>query len=233
MALLEVARLTVVRDGWPVVDGVTFAVDEDELVAVAGPRGSGKTTLLACLAGVIPGTSGVVSFDGRPVTRDDASRRVRRGMAWVPAGRASAMTVDRQLRLGAWSKGLRGPGASRRVRTVAEAFGGSLARRRRPVASLSRKDRVTIAIARAMTSDPRLLLVDAPTAGLEADDGEEVASTLRELARQGVAVVVAEHAGLLVSGANRVLVLDRGRIVAQGGSEEHHRLVASYLGASA
>lgn len=233
MALLEVSVLTVLRDGWPLVDGVSFSVEEEELVAVAGPRGAGKSTLLACLAGLVPATSGDVSFDGRPVTRDDAARRVRLGIAWVRAGGASATTCG-QVRWRAWSKGSPGPSPGATAVDVPGAIGFALARRRRPVASLSRKDRVVAALERAMGSGARLLMVDAPTAGMSGPDAAVITSTLRDLTRRGLTVVLAEHAGPAVLGADRVVVLDHGRIVSEGaGREQYERLMASYLGAGA
>jgi ABC-type branched-subunit amino acid transport system ATPase component len=234
VALLDVDGLRVVRHRWPVVDGVTFSVAEGEMVAVAGPRGAGKSALLACLAGAITAASGEVSFEGRPVTHDDVAKRVRRGIAWVPPGWTSKMTVGQHLRLGARSGGLGRQAARTSARNASSLFGDAVATRRRRVAALDKKDRVLVGLARAMASHPRLILVDSPTAGLSAADAADVASKLGDLTGAGVAVIVAEHAGPVVLDADRVIVLDHGRVVRDGEPrEQYERLLASYLGASA
>jgi branched-chain amino acid transport system ATP-binding protein len=236
VSLLEVEELRLDRAGWPVLEGVSFDLEEGEFVAVAGPRGAGKTALLSCVAGLTAPSGGRISFDGRPVAREDASQRLPRGIAIARGARRAGarLHVEDHLRLGGWAKRLDRVALAERQRMILAVFPTALARRAGTVSSLSPLDRVLLDVARALIADPRLMLVDSPTERLTAEDAEAVTDALLRVNGDGVAVLVAGHSGPVIASAPRVLVLDHGRVVAEGrGSAQHERLVRTYLGTSA
>ena len=204
-----------------VLDGISLRVDQGEIVVVLGANGAGKTTLLRSISGMIP-LRGSVCFDDVEVAGRKPEELVRMGMAHVPQGRGTFndLTVEENLRVG---------GFARSAAEVAEdldrwldVFPRLRERRDQAAGSMSGGEQQMLAIARALMSRPRLLLLDEPSLGLAplitADVFERISQINAEL---GMSVLVVEqNANLALSIAQRGYVLETGSIVASGTAEE-------------
>lgn len=231
-ARLEVSDLTVQFGGLTAVDDVSFDVRPGEVVALIGPNGAGKTTVFNAVCGLVR-TRGTIAIDGRPAPRRTA-RLCARGLSRTLQGLGlfPGLTVRENVRV---------PVAGRRdadaaVAAQLEALQLS-ALADRPVAALAYPDRKRVALARALVSDPALLLLDEPAGGLGADDIDALAQTIRRVADAGCAVLLVEHhVDFVMSLADRIVVLDFGRIIAHGSPEEVRtdpRVEEAYLGVKA
>jgi branched-chain amino acid transport system ATP-binding protein len=219
-----------------VLDGVDFAVGAGDAVGIVGPNGAGKTTLLNVLSGALRPSAGTVLFRGEDVTRAGVARRCRLGI-----GRAHQvprpfgdLTVFENVYVGsATGGGLRGSAAYARCIEVLELCGlTQLANRR--AESLGLLDRKKLELARALGTNPVVLLLDEIGAGLTDAEAEELVATIREVRARGVAIVWIEHiVHVLVQVVERLVALDAGRVIAQGDPHEVMRdaaVVDAYLG---
>jgi ABC-type branched-subunit amino acid transport system ATPase component len=241
MALLAVDAVEKRFGGLPAVDGVTFGVDEGEILAVVGPNGAGKSTLLKTIGGLERPSAGTVTLAGQRVDGMAPHRVRQRGIAMVmqtPLTFAS-MTVLENVALGAMFGGGDGvvaePEAIRRAQE-ALAFVGLAGRADQPVASLNLHQQRFLEMAKALAGRPRLLLVDEVMAGL--NDRELAASVqIVRTARDtlGITIIWVEHVMQAVMRlAERVIVLNFGRMLAEGEPEavmRHPEVIDAYLGA--
>ena len=199
--------------GLPIVNGVTLAVSPGEILAVLGPNGAGKSSAIKAVAGLLTVTSGTVRLSGDEVTRVPPHRRLALGMAFVPQTENvfTTMTVGDNLRLAGDRLAERGA-ASRQTEAMYAAF-PDLARQRGLLAGrLSGGQRQMLAVARALMSNPRVLLLDEPSAGLSPKLVDEVFVRLAAIRASGVAIVLVEQnvrAALKI--ADRALILVEGR----------------------
>ncbi len=220
-----------------VVRGVSFALAQNEILAVIGANGVGKTTLLSALVGSPPVWSGEVVLDGEPIARLPANRIVARGLTLVPEGRRvfATLSVHENLLVGAHSR--------RRARDVQadldrwyEAFPALAAIRGRAAGALSGGEQQMLAIARALMSRPRVMLLDEPSLGLAPKIIADVFDFIERVRNEGTAIVLVEqNARLALERADRAIVLQRGRIVMDGPADElskDSRLRDVYLGRS-
>jgi ABC-type branched-subunit amino acid transport system ATPase component len=240
MALLAVDAVEKRFGGLPAVDGVTFGVDEGEILAVVGPNGAGKSTLLKTIGGLERPSAGTVTLAGERVDGLAPHRVRRRGIAMVmqaPLTFGSMTTLENVL-LGAMFGGGDGvvgePEAIRRAQE-ALAFVGLEGRANQPVASLNLHQQRFLEMAKALAGRPRLLLVDEVMAGL--NDAELAASVqILRTARDtlGITVIWVEHVMQAVMRlAERVIVLNFGRMLAEGEPEavmRHPDVIDAYLG---
>ena len=196
--------------GLPVVHGVSIAVERREIVTLIGPNGAGKSTLLKAIAGLIPSEAGRVRLDERDVTALPAHRAVASGIGFVPqTGNVfTSLTVHENLRVGAHV--IRGP-VNERIERAYTLFPPLAARRALRARTLSGGERQMLAIARALMTEPTLLMLDEPTAGLAPRVVEEVFRRLRALAEGGIAVLMAEQ-----NAKAALRVSDRGYVLAEG-----------------
>jgi branched-chain amino acid transport system ATP-binding protein len=222
-----------------VLDGVDFAVGADEAVGIVGPNGAGKTTLLNVLAGSERATAGSVLFRGHDVTRAGAARRCRLGI-----GRAhqvprpfGGMSVFENVFVGAstGAGGRRRDAYARTIDAIALCGLEELANRR--AASLGLLHRKRLELARALATDPAVLLLDEIGGGLTDEEAGELVGTVRELRRQGVAIVWIEHiVHVLVQAVDRLVCMDGGRVIADGEPEavmKDAAVIDAYLGTAA
>ena len=240
MALLAVDAVEKRFGGLPAVDGITFGVDEGEILAVVGPNGAGKSTLLKTIGGLERPSAGTVTLAGERVDGLAPHRVRQRGIAMVmqaPLTFGSMTTLENVL-LGAMFGGGDGvvgePEAIRRAQE-ALAFVGLEGRANQPVASLNLHQQRFLEMAKALAGRPRLLLVDEVMAGL--NDAELAASvqilrTARDIL--GITVIWVEHVMQAVMRlAERVIVLNFGRMLAEGEPEavmRHPDVIDAYLG---
>jgi ABC-type branched-subunit amino acid transport system ATPase component len=202
--------------GLPIVHGVSLRVAQREIVAVIGPNGAGKSTLLKAIAGLIVTEGGRILLDGRDITRLAPHEVVRAGVGYVPqtANVFTTLTIHENLKVGGHL--LRGEMAARLDRAYA-LFPALAARRRTRARTLSGGQRQMLAIARALMTDPRVIMLDEPTAGLAPIVVREVFALLRSLADAGVGVLLVEqNAKAALAAADRGYVLAEGRNRSEG-----------------
>lgn len=214
--LLAVEDLCAGYGDVPVLHDVAFRVRAGSVVAIVGANGAGKTTLLSAVAGLISATRGRVIFDGQDISRRRADDLPGLGLAMVPEGGRlfPFMTVQENLELGAYARTARGA-AARRMAAAMDVFPILRERRTQLAGRLSGGERQMCAIARALMSGPKLLMLDEPSIGLSPLMTEKVLETVAALAReQKVAVVIVEQrVSEVLEMADEAHILDHGRIV--------------------
>jgi branched-chain amino acid transport system ATP-binding protein len=217
-----------------VLHGVSLAVHADELVALIGPNGAGKTTALKTIVGLLRPTRGRVTFDGASLLGNDPAAIVARGIALVPQGRMifQTLTVRENLRLGAYRA--ESGEVGRRVEAVLTAFPVLAERLGHLGGTLSGGQQQMLAIARALMSNPVLLILDEPSTGLAPTIVESIFRTLNELHLRGTMILLVEqNAHIALELASRAYVLEQGSIVAEGPAaalRQDARVMAAYLG---
>jgi branched-chain amino acid transport system ATP-binding protein len=221
------------------LDGVDFAVGPGEAIGIVGPNGAGKTTLLNVLAGTVKPSGGSIVFQGTDVTAAGVSRRSRLGIARAhqvprPFG---GMTVFENCFVGATTGGgLRRRDAYDRCVEVLESCGlAALANRRADTLGLLGRKRLELA--RALATDPVVLLLDEIGAGLTEAEAEELVTMIRGLHASGIAIVWIEHiVHVLVAVIGRLVCMDTGRVIADGEPSavmSDARVIDAYLGGAA
>jgi len=232
--LLEVSALEVRYGGISAVRGIDFAVRERELVALIGANGAGKTTTLKAVAGLLRPAAGQVRYNGRDVTRSPSHELVRLGLALVPEGRGvfARLSVEENLAMGAY---IRTDDAVRTDYDRAYALFPRLAERRRQAAgTLSGGEQQMLAIARALMSRPKLLLLDEPSMGLAPIMVQKIFETIRAVAAEGVTMLLVEqNAKLALEVADRGYVMESGAIAvadAAGALLANPEVKRAYLG---
>jgi branched-chain amino acid transport system ATP-binding protein len=222
-----------------VLDGVDFTVGGGEAVGIVGPNGAGKTTLLNVLAGSLRPTAGRIELGGSDVTRLGAAQRCRRGIgrAYQVPRPFGGMTVFENAFVGAASGGgRRGSEAYERCIDALELC-GLADRANRRAETLGLLDRKRLELARALATDPRVLLLDEIGGGLTDAEAVELVATIHELRSRGIAVVWIEHiVHVLVQVIERLVCMDAGRVIADGEPHEvmrDARVVDAYLGTAA
>jgi branched-chain amino acid transport system ATP-binding protein len=236
--LLEVEGLHVRYGPIHAVRDVSLTVDAGEVVTVLGANGAGKSSLLKALAGAVTPAAGTVRFDAREVTRDTASARVGAGMVLAPEGRQIfvSLSVEENLLLGAHTRGDAGEVAADADRMF-ERFSNLAARRHAPASVLSGGEKQMLAIARALMSRPRLMMLDEPSLGLSPILVERLFELIAELNREGLAILLVEqNTQMALETAARGLVLELGEVRAEGSAaalRADPRLAEAYLGRSA
>jgi branched-chain amino acid transport system ATP-binding protein len=232
--VLEVDGLTTRYGAITALHAVSLRVDVGEVVALVGPNGAGKTTLLNTVAGLLRPAGGTVRLDGDDVTGRDPAALVRAGVALVPERRRifRDLTVEENLRLA----GITASKADRRRRLdeVRDLFGVLAQRWSTSAGYLSGGEAQQLAVARALMSDPRLLLLDEPTLGLAPTLVDMIFDLLEQLRAQGRTVLVVEQsARRALQLADRGYVLRTGRVVAEGAGAdlaERADLFAAFVG---
>ena len=238
MAILELTDVEKRFGGLPAVAGVTFTVDEGEIVALVGPNGAGKTTLLKAIGGMQPPSKGTVVFAGADLTGTRAHRVRHAGVAMVlqTPRTFETMTVGENATLGALFGGPR-RSEEEAVRRAADMldFVGLADRRDEPVGSLNLHEQRFLELARQLAGRPRLVLLDEVMAGL---NDTELASSIdmvrRVRAEFGITVIWVEHVmKAVMSLAERILVMNLGTLIADGRPVDVMRqpdVVTAYLG---
>ena len=214
MSLLEVSKLKISYGGINAVKGIDLAVEEGEMVALIGANGAGKTTTLKAICGILKPAAGRVMYRGADVTGAPSFRLVEKGLALVPEGRQvfGRLTVEENLDMGAYAR--RDASAVKADRRrMYELFPRLYERRRQPAGTLSGGEQQMLAIGRALMSAPRLLLLDEPSMGLAPIMVQRIFETVRQVAEQGVTVLLVEqNAKLALEVSRRGYVMESGQI---------------------
>jgi glutamate transport system ATP-binding protein len=214
-----------------VLDGIDLSIERGAAVVIAGPSGSGKSTLLRCINGLEPVDSGEIRFEGRPVDYSGkALSRLRAeiGVVFQQFNLFPHMTVRENIMLGpAKGKGVPREQASQRARELLERVGIPEKEHEFP-ADLSGGQQQRVAIARALAMDPKLMLFDEPTSALDPEMIREVLDVMRDLARDGMTMVVVTHEmGFAREVCDSIVFIDAGEIVETGPPDEFFRAAKS------
>ncbi|OLN26130.1 Branched-chain amino acid transport ATP-binding protein LivF [Desulfovibrio sp. DV] len=235
MALLEVEGLCVNYGAVSAVRDVSLSVAAGEIVTLIGANGAGKTTILRAVSKLVAPRAGVVRFDGRDVTGLPPEALVRLGMAHSPEGRQvlARQSVGDNLELGAYVRSDRAEIAKDMARMF-ELFPRLSERRRQSAGTLSGGEQQMLAMARALMSRPRLLLLDEPSLGLAPILVSEIFEIIAGLGAMGTTILLVEqNARLAMRVAARTYVVESGTIVLEGPSAElalDERVTRAYLG---
>jgi branched-chain amino acid transport system ATP-binding protein len=233
MALLELRDVEARYGPVRALSGVSLAVDQGQIVAVLGANGAGKTTTLRSISGTVK-RSGQILFEGKPLGRRGPESVARLGVAHVPEGRGTfaEMSVEENLKLGAY---VRNGSIDEDIVRVSEYFPWIATRLGQHAGTLSGGEQQMLALARALMSHPRMLLLDEPSLGLAPLVTREIFRIVSELnEKEGLTVLVVEqNAAIALEVASYAYVLEVGKVAVSGPSEELARnesVRKSYLG---
>lgn len=235
MSLLALENLGISYGGIKAVKGISLNVEEGELVTLIGANGAGKTTTLNTLGGLITPSSGSIHYAGKDLLRIPAHERVKQGLALVPEGRGifSRLTVRENLLMGAFHRHDKAEIAADLEKSFA-LFARLRERESQLAGTLSGGEQQMLAIARALMSRPRLLLLDEPSMGLAPLMVEKIFEIIRRINAEGVAILLIEqNARLALAAAKRAYVMESGCITLSGPATElaaDERVRAAYLG---
>lgn len=233
--MLKVEDIHVYYGNIHAVKGISFHVNEGEIVSLIGANGAGKSTVLKTISGVLRAKSGSISFLGHDISKVEAHKIVRQGIAHVPEGRRIflKMTVMENLEMGAFTRKDKAE-IQRDFERVFESFPRLKERRRQVGGTLSGGEQQMLATARALMSNPRLLMMDEPSMGLAPILVQEIFSIIQEINRRGTTVLLVEqNAKMALSIAHRAYVLETGRVVLSGDAKEllnNDEVKRAYLG---
>jgi branched-chain amino acid transport system ATP-binding protein len=233
--MLEVSELAAGYGRIPILGGVSFSVARGEFVGILGHNGMGKTTLLRALMGYIPATAGRVELEDADITRAEPYRRARAGMGYVPQGRDifPGLSVRDNLRMGAVGRPKDEDAA---IGSALETFPRLKPLIDRPGGALSGGEQQLLAIARCLAGNPRLILLDEPTEGIQPSIIDEIAETLLDLRSKGglTMILVEQNLDFIATLSERVLIIQKGVIVhsAEPGELHGHGLVNEFIGVS-
>ena len=236
-ALLELDKLEVAYGGIHAVKGIDLIVRQGELVCLIGANGAGKTTTLKGITGLQPVSAGKVVYEGNDVTGNPAFQLVRKGLSMVPEGRGvfGALTIEENLAMGAYSRRDRKE-IKQDVERVFGLFPRLKEREKQTAGTLSGGEQQMLAMARAIMSRPKLLLLDEPSMGLAPLMVQKVFETVLAISGEGVTILLIEqNAKLALEVSNRGYVMESGTITLSGDARQllsNPKVREAYLGES-
>ncbi|MBP3453919.1 MAG: ABC transporter ATP-binding protein [Clostridia bacterium] len=234
MSLLKIDNIHVFYGAIHAIKGISFEVNEDEIVTLIGANGAGKSTTLNTIAGLLKPRSGKVTFNGTDLASIPASKVVSQGMALCPEGRRifQQMTVRENLEMGGFTRNKAEIPAS--MDEMFQRFPRLKEREKQIAGTLSGGEQQMLAMARALMSRPKLLMLDEPSMGLAPILVEQIFDIIKELHGSGTTILLVEqNAQMALSVADRAYVLETGTISMEGPAQEllHNDAVRkAYLG---
>ena len=235
MAMLEVHDLEVYYGVICALKGISFEVNQGEIVTLIGANGAGKTTTMQSVVGLIPARSGKVTFDGHDITKTSCHKIVHMGMTQVPEGRRifQELTVYENLLMGAYS--IKDKSSFKKdIDSIYERFPRLAERKNQIAGTLSGGEQQMLAMGRALMSHPKLLMLDEPSMGLSPLLVDQVFEIIKDINKDGTTILLVEqNAGKSLAISDRAYVLENGRIVLSGtGKElsESEMVKKAYLG---
>ncbi|MBU6381237.1 MAG: ABC transporter ATP-binding protein [Betaproteobacteria bacterium] len=234
MALLEVEQLQVAYGGIKALKGISFAVEQGELVSLLGANGAGKTTSLKAITALHPKSSGLIRFQNRDTDGIGAWELASRGLVMVPEGRGSftRMTIVENLQMGAYLR--RDPQISDDMDKVFALFPRLKERRKQLAGTMSGGEQQMLAMGRALMARPRLLLLDEPSMGLSPIMVDTIFEVIRQIHQEGMTILLVEqNAARALQLADRAYVIESGEMIMQGEAKamlNDPRVRAAYLG---
>lgn len=218
MAILEVKDLEVYYGVIQAIKGISFEVNQGEIIALIGANGAGKTTTLQTITGLIPAKAGKIVYEGQDITRIASHRLVGMGMAHVPEGRRvfAQLTVLQNLKLGAYTRKDKAE-VEETLKTIYARFPRLEERKNQPAGTLSGGEQQMLAMGRALMSHPRLIVMDEPSMGLSPIYVNEIFDIIKEINEGGTTVLLVEQNAKKALGiAHKAYVLETGKIVLSG-----------------
>ena len=235
MSMLEVENLEVYYGAINALKGISFSVEQGEIIALIGANGAGKTTTLHTITGLIPAKSGAIRLNGKDITKTPAHKIVSMGMAHVPEGRRvfAQLSVYENLMLGAYTRKDKAE-IDESLEHVFERFPRLKERRTQSAGTLSGGEQQMLAMGRALMSKPSIILMDEPSMGLSPLYVNEIFDIISEINKSGTTVLLVEqNAKKALSMANRAYVLETGKISLSGDAKElmnDENVKKAYLG---
>lgn len=236
--MLNVTDINVYYGAIHALQGVSFHVDEGEIVSLIGANGAGKTTSMHTVSGLLRSKTGDITFLGESIAKVEPNLIVRKGLAQVPEGRRifSNMTVQENLEMGAF---IRPSSESKLIdqdlESVYVRFPRLRERRRQQAGTLSGGEQQMLAIGRALMSRPKMLLLDEPSMGLSPILVQEIFSCIRQVNESGTTILLVEqNAKMALSISNRAYVLETGKVILEGKASDlldNEQVRSAYLGA--
>ena len=232
--ILEVRDLRVVYGAIEALKGISLSLGEREIVTLIGANGAGKSTTLRTIMGLVPARGGEVRFHGRPTSGTPTHRLVREGLILVPEGRAifSNLSVRENLEMGAYAR--RDHGIAQDFEKVYGIFPRLKEREKQTGGTLSGGEQQMLAIARALMSRPKVLLLDEPSLGLAPILVHTIFEAIEQIHREGTPVLLVEqNANAALKHSNRAYVLETGTVALEGTSEQvaaNPKVKEAYLG---
>ena len=235
MSMLEIKDLEVYYGMIQAIKGVSFDVNEGEVIALIGANGAGKTTILHTITGLINAQKGSVWFEGKDITKVPAHKIVSMGMAHVPEGRRvfANLTVLQNLKMGAYTRKDKTE-IEQTLDSIYKRFPRLMERQNQLAGTLSGGEQQMLAMGRALMSKPKIILMDEPSMGLSPILVEEIFHIIREISASGTTVLLVEqNAKKALSIADRAYVLETGKIVLEGDAKDllnDESIKKAYLG---
>jgi branched-chain amino acid transport system ATP-binding protein len=218
MAMLEVKDLNVYYGMIQALKGISFEVNEGEVIALIGANGAGKTTTLHALTGLVPAKSGSITFDGQDLRKIPGHKIVSMGMAHVPEGRRvfAQLSVYENLKMGAYTRKSREE-IEDTLRMVYKRFPRLEERKNQLAGTLSGGEQQMLAMGRALMSHPKIIVMDEPSMGLSPIYVNEIFNIIKDVSADGVTVLLVEqNAKKALSIADRAYVLETGKVILSG-----------------
>ncbi|WP_343250671.1 ABC transporter ATP-binding protein [Diplocloster hominis] len=235
MAMLKVTDLKVYYGVIQAIKGISFEVNQGEVIALIGANGAGKTTILHTVTGLIPPKTGKIEFEGKDITKLQGHKIVSLGMAHVPEGRRvfASLTVLENLRLGAYTRKNKEE-ISSSLEMVYKRFPRLEERKSQLAGTLSGGEQQMLAMGRALMSKPRILLMDEPSMGLSPIYVNEIFDIIKQVSAEGTTVLLVEqNAKKALDIADRAYVLETGNIALEGKASDlmnNESVKKAYLG---
>lgn len=235
MAMLEIKDIEVFYGMIQAIKGISFEVNEGEVIALIGANGAGKTTILHTITGLLSPKNGKVLFEGKDITKIPAHKIVSMGMAHVPEGRRvfAQLTVYQNLKLGAFTCKDKKK-IDETLQMVYKRFPRLEERKNQIAGTLSGGEQQMLAMGRALMSQPKIILMDEPSMGLSPIFVNEIFDIIKEVSSSGTTVLLVEqNAKKALSIADRAYVLETGNIVLDGDAKEllnNESIKKAYLG---
>ena len=235
MSMLEVKDLEVYYGVIQAIKGISFHVEEGEVIALIGANGAGKTTTLQTITGMLNAQAGSIQFEGTELTKIPGHKIVSMGMAHVPEGRRvfAQLSVLENLKLGAYTRKDKTE-IEESLKRVYKSFPRLEERKNQLAGTLSGGEQQMLAMGRALMSKPRIVLMDEPSMGLSPIFVEEIFNNIKEISAEGTTVLLVEqNAKKALSIADRAYVLETGKIVLEGDAKDllnDESIKKAYLG---
>ena len=222
MAILEVKDLEVYYGVIQAIKGISFEVNQGEIIALIGANGAGKTTTLQTITGLLPSKSGTITYEGQDITKIPGYKLVGMGIAHVPEGRRvfAELSVLQNLKLGAYTRNDKNE-MEETLKMIYERFPRLEERKNQMAGTLSGGEQQMLAMGRALMSHPKLIVMDEPSMGLSPLYVNEIFDIIQKINADGVTVLLVEqNAKKALSIANRAYVLETGKIALSGDAKK-------------